>query len=89
MNTNIPDDQLAAIKAALFHGQKIQAIKLHRKSTGSGLVEAKDAVEKLDAELRSPSPEQFVKAPVAKGCSAGVAVVCVMVAAIVVWLVRR
>lgn len=31
-------------------GQKIQAIKLYRQSTGAGLVEAKEAVEALDCD---------------------------------------
>jgi ribosomal protein L7/L12 len=89
MERLIQDDKLTGVKNALFQGQKIQAIKLHRKSTGSGLAEAKDAIEKLEAQLRSKSPEEFVNAPVAKGCSTGIALVCVMVAAVVGWLLRR
>jgi hypothetical protein len=47
------------IQAALFRGNKIEAIKLHRGATGKGLKEAKDFVEALEAELRRISPERF------------------------------
>jgi len=49
--TEIPADALAALK----RGNKIEAIKLMRQSTGLGLKESKDAVEarlRADAALR-------------------------------------
>ena len=72
-----PEDQASRVKEALFAGQKIQAIKLYREQTGVGLKEAKDAVEKLEAELRTSTPGQFAK-PSAAGC-ASVIVVTVLV----------
>jgi hypothetical protein len=54
-NSNVEDE----IQAALFRGNKIEAIKLHRGATGKGLKEAKDFVEALEAELRRISPEKF------------------------------
>ena len=66
-------DRANQIKDALLHGNKIQAIKLYREQTGVGLKEAKDAVEKLEAELRNASPERFTQ-PQAKGCSLGILV---------------
>jgi hypothetical protein len=59
MNTPIPEDNLAAIKTALFAGRKIEAIKLYREFTEAGLADAKNAVEKMEAELRAASPERF------------------------------
>ncbi|MBW8755193.1 MAG: ribosomal protein L7/L12 [Sphingomonadales bacterium] len=40
-------EQLAAIRAALTRGNKIEAIKLMRQATGLGLAEAKHAVEAM------------------------------------------
>lgn len=38
---------------ALRHGQKIEAIKLYRTATGTGLAEAKDFVEALEQTLKT------------------------------------
>ena len=40
---------LDALTAAIADGRKIEAIKLYREATGSSLVEAKGAVEALEA----------------------------------------
>lgn len=40
------DPRLAEIDELLAQDKKIQAIKVHRQVTGSGLVEAKEAVER-------------------------------------------
>ncbi|MDC7338755.1 ribosomal protein L7/L12 [Streptomyces lydicus] len=40
------DPRMAEIDELLARGKKIQAIKVHRELTGSGLVEAKEAVER-------------------------------------------
>jgi len=75
----IPEDQLTTIKEALFQGQKIQAIKLYRSATSVGLAEAKDAVDKLESELKAASPEKFSlsKAP-SGGCLNVLLSVCVL-----------
>ena len=56
----IAEEPLARIKDALFRGRKIDAIRLYRECTGSGLAEAKAAVDTLDAELRAAEPDRFV-----------------------------
>src|SRR4051812_19374442 len=71
MNTNIPEEKLAGIREALFQGQMIEAIKLYRECTSTGLAEAKTAVEKLEAELRTNSPEKFATKSAGKGCLGG------------------
>ncbi|MFE7773506.1 ribosomal protein L7/L12 [Streptomyces sp. NPDC057445] len=43
------DPQLDQVAALVREGKKIEAIKVHRKITGDGLKEAKDAVERLEA----------------------------------------
>jgi hypothetical protein len=78
---NLPADKLAPFQELIFSGQKIAAIKLYREATGAGLAEAKDAVEKIEAELRGTSPEKFKAAPAGKGCLGMVVMVC----AVVVW----
>ncbi|MEV7382737.1 ribosomal protein L7/L12 [Streptomyces lydicus] len=40
------DPRMAEIDELLARGKKIQAIKVHRELTGSGLAEAKEAVER-------------------------------------------
>ena len=75
-----PEDQASRIKEALFNGNKIQAIKLYREQTGQGLKESKDAVEKLEDELRISSPGQF-KTPAKTGCLS----VIVVFVSVVIW----
>jgi ribosomal protein L7/L12 len=62
---------LAAVTAAIFSGETIQAIKLHRAAhPGMGLKEAKEAVEKMAAELYVKHPGQFTQPPKRAGCAA-------------------
>ena len=67
MNPATPEPKIEQIKRALFAGRKIEAIKIYREQTNSGLSDAKTAIEKLEAELRASSPEKFT-APVKVGC---------------------
>jgi len=76
MSTPLSDEQLSAIKDALFQGRKIEAIKLYREATHVGLAEAKDAVEKLELELRKVSPGKFSTTPSGKGCLGVLVVMC-------------
>jgi hypothetical protein len=77
MNTPLPEERLAEIKELLFKGQKIEAIKLLREWTGSGLTEAKAAVEEIEQELRRLSPEKFSPAAAGKGCLGLVLLICI------------
>ena len=67
MDVIATDEKLIAIRAALYNGRKIEAIKIYRRCAGVGLYEAKQAVEALEAELRATSPEKFAR-PAGKGC---------------------
>jgi hypothetical protein len=58
----------SAIKEAILAGNKIQAIKLYREQHGSGLAEAKEAVEKLEAELRGSQPGNAATSTSGRGC---------------------
>lgn len=49
MSSPISNDDLDRIRAELAAGRKIEAIKLYRQATDTGLAEAKQAVEALEA----------------------------------------
>ena|SRR5688572_6399103 len=68
MERPISSAALTQVQEAIFGGRKMEAIKLYRTDTGAGLKEAKEAVEKLEAEWRVTSPEKFTKPNSAKGC---------------------
>jgi ribosomal protein L7/L12 len=87
MDNAIPDEKTMAIKEAVFRGEKIAAIKLYREATGLGLVEAKEAVERLEAELRSSSPFEFKKEE-SRGCL-GIVLIFIVLAAGIIYLARR
>ncbi|MFL3659387.1 MAG: ribosomal protein L7/L12 [Opitutales bacterium] len=59
------DETILKLSDALQSGRKIEAIKLCRELTGLGLKDAKEYVEKLEAELRKETPDAFHEA---KGC---------------------
>ena len=63
----LSDQQRQAIEAAIFAGNKIEAMKLYREATGVGLAEAKEAVEAMEASLRQRHPEKFT-ASQKRGC---------------------
>ena len=88
MSVPITENQLSAIRKALFEGRKIEAIKLYRKATSAGLAEAKDAVEKLEQELRASSSEKFTSVPAGKGCFVMMMTICAFVLLILLLAVR-
>lgn len=76
--------QTDAIIDALYGGRKIEAIKLYREATRTGLAEAKGFVDGLETELRARHPEKFRAAPGGKGCVIGAAVHAAVLAAIAI-----
>jgi len=85
MDTPIPEDKLEPIKQSLFQGRKIEAIKLYRNGAGAGLKEAKEAVDKLEAELRAASPEKFTAPTGGKGCLGVMVTLGAVVLLIALW----
>jgi len=77
---------LSPVADLLFAGRKIDAIKLYREQVkpGAGLKESKEAVEQLEAGLRTQHPEKFT-AKAKSGCTAVLAVLAVLVI-VLVWL---
>lgn len=80
----LPENKRQAILDAIYGGgaRKIEAIKLVREATGSGLAEAKDFVEKYAAELYAKDPQKFSAPPSAasKGCFAVLVAAALLVA---------
>ena len=78
---DLTDSQRQSIEAAIFAGQKIDAIKRYRESIpGAGLADAKSAVEVMEAKLRTEQPGKFTAPARKSGCIGVVAVVCLMLA---------
>jgi ribosomal protein L7/L12 len=79
---SVTNDDIDQIQAALFRGDRIQAIKLYRTSTGEGLKESRDFILAVEAELRRTDPGKFT-APPAKGCGMMAACLLIVVATLV------
>ena len=80
--------QREQIDNEIFAGKKIQAIKLYREATNTGLKEAKDAVEAFERDLRVSSPEKFTASPAKAGCT-GVLLFLLLPTVVVGWLCWR
>jgi len=80
---------LPGVQEAIFRGEKIAAIQLYRQQTGAGLAEAKMAVERIEAESRTKSPDKFTTTASGKGCLGMVAALCVLVVAVALWLAGK
>jgi hypothetical protein len=65
---SITDQRRQELETEIFAGRKISAIKLYRKATGTGLAEAKQAVEEMEVDLRRRSPENFIVGSRKAGC---------------------
>lgn len=76
MPSPLSDEKMAELSEMIFRGRKIEAIKLYRELTATGLKEAKDAVESLEASLRQTSPEKFSASAGQRGCFGAAAVIC-------------
>jgi len=88
-DSSLPDDEIDTIREMLFHGQKIQAIKIYREATGLGLAESKEFIEALEAELRRRSPERFSPPEGRDSCSLIVAAIVTPIATWAIhWLLR-
>ena len=62
----LESDQTDEILDAIQQGNKLLAVKLHKDSTGSSLIESKEFIERLMKELEIDDPGS---APGAKGCA--------------------
>jgi len=88
MNAPIPEERVNQIKAAIFEGNKIEAIKHFREHTGKGLAEAKEFIENLTTELKTKEPEKFKVPASAKGCAGVFALLGIIVFAALLSFIR-
>ena len=72
MENGLPKDELTPIENAILAGRKIEAIKLYRQMTMTGLADAKSAVDEMEARLRLESPERFAKGAGRSGCTVSI-----------------
>lgn len=66
----MPEEQAQEMTNAIFAGQKIEAIKIYKEATGTGLKESKEFVEDLERQLREECPEKFSSVAAKTGCGA-------------------
>lgn len=79
--SDLNDEQRQQIMSALKLNRKIEAIKIYRDATGSGLKEAKEFIEALAERLHEENPETFSK-PQTAGCSVSMLLVLTALSAL-------
>ena len=77
------------VRVLLSQGQKIQAIKLVRQQTASGLKDAKDFVEAMERGETPPVPPPAPQAQPSVGCTVFAAILLAVVAALVTYFMHR
>jgi len=85
-------EKLTGVRQLVLERKKIEAIREYRELTNVDLKDAEYTVEEMEYRLLEESPEKFTPEkviPKGKGCGASAAVVCVLAAAGVYWIVRR
>ena len=83
----LSDTQRQQIIVAIYANRKIEAIRLHRAATSSGLRESKEFIEELQARLWEEMPEKFVSPP-RSGCVGSAAIVLIGLGALYFGLQR-
>lgn len=78
MARELDESRWSPIDEAILAGRKIEAIKLHREVTDSGLAESKDAVERRESLLRQKFPDRIK--PQGKGCMTAIVLILVPIA---------
>ena len=85
----LTQQQWQDVEKEIFAGNKIAAIKLYREGTGVGLAEAKQAVEKMESDLRKARPEQFRNPEGKKGCGATALVLAAAIGTAMIWMIAK
>lgn len=85
MNDGIWQQQ---VRDLIAQGQKIEAIKLVRQQTGSGLKDAKAFVEAVERGQAPPIPTAAVGQPQTAGCALFVAILLGLIAAMFAYFMR-
>jgi ribosomal protein L7/L12 len=78
------------VRELLLEGKKIEAIIWHREKTGTGLKEAKEQVDKWEAELQLQYPESRAgQKNMRGGCVTVVLAIAIAIAGLVVYLMAK
>lgn len=76
---NLPsDEQMEGISEALADGNKIEAIKIYREATDSGLKDSKDFIDELIPKLSEQDPEKYSKIAKSGGGCASVVILALL-----------
>ena len=74
MASELSDEEMEEIVEVLADGNKIEAIKIYRKATDSGLADSKEFIESLIVKLVEKDPEKYAKiAKSSGGCASLIA----------------
>lgn len=87
MSDQLTEEQIQQISDALANGRKIQAIKIYRKATSLGLVEAKDFVEALIPKLKEQDPERYAALREAQKIGCGTTTASCLLLAVLIWMI--
>jgi hypothetical protein len=88
MLPHLTEEQRQAFADALYGGRKIEAIRQLRQVSGLGLKEAKEMIERLEADLRAAHPERFPP-PSQKGIGCALLLAVAVAAVMLFWLFKR
>ena len=80
MASELSDEEMEEIVEALADGNKIEAIKIHRKATNSGLADSKEFIEALIVKLVEKDPEKYEKISASGGACSSVIIFALLLA---------
>ena len=89
MPPQLTPEQRQAFADALHAGRKIEAIKQLRELSGLGLKEAKEIIDRLEAELRAAQPERFAKSAKGQTGCALLLMIFLLVDAVILFFIFR
>lgn len=86
---DLTQQQWQAVETEILAGNKIAAIKMYREATGVGLAEAKQAVEKMESDLRQARPELFKASKARKGCAGAALALVAFLGMAMIWVISK
>jgi hypothetical protein len=84
MAPDLTPEQREIFANALYSGRKIDAIKELRESSGLGLKESKEIIDRLEDDLREAHPERFTRRA-SKGFGCVILVILLIVGGAILW----
>ena len=83
MSPPLDEPWVPSVRAAIYEGRKIHAIKLYREASGTGLADARRVVEQWESDLRQEQPTRFAapRGPTLWGARIALTCYCVTIGA--------